>query len=122
MRDLQAQLRGLALRFGKLEQGWILVERRVGRAKARVGRAVDTLRFVVLDQLWRWAVGVKLDLIDGWHSLAARIIEKLLQVWDGKVGNANILDTTGGRKLLHLLPRLDEVPVWEVLFLVARVC
>lgn len=100
---------------------------------------MDALRVVVRNQLGRWVVGVQLDLVDRRHDLGARVVEELLEVLDAEVGDTNVPHLAGGRQLLHLLPlpvlvgaamaggkaigvpSLDEVPVREVLLLVAGV-
>lgn len=79
---------GLALGLGDLGKSLILRKRAVGGAQAGVGGAVDALLLAVVDQLRRWVVWVELDLVDGRDGLAARVVEKLLQVLDGKVGDA----------------------------------
>lgn len=55
---------------------------------------------------------MQLNLIDGWGDLTRRIIKQFLQVLNGKVRDADILDSSGVWQLLHLRPCLDEVPVW----------
>lgn len=54
-------------------------------------------------------------------NLARWVIEQLLQVLDGKVGDTDVLDLTSSRQLLQLLPCLDEIPVWEVLLQICGV-
>ena len=58
---------------------------------------------------------MELDLVNGWHNLGAWIIEQLLEVCDAEVGDTNGLHLAGLGELLHFLPGLDEVPVFEVL-------
>ena len=53
--------------------------------------------------------------------LCRRIVEQLLQVLNTKVGNANVLYFASADQLLHLLPCLDEVPVWQMLLEVGRI-
>ena len=82
---------------------------------------------------------MELDLIDSWNNLgtvsdrsrdaagkfsylAGWVIEELLQIPDTKVGDTDVPDLSSGRKLLHLLPCLDEIPVWVMLAQVVRVC
>jgi len=76
---------------------------------------VNVLGLAEVDELWRWVVWVKLDLVDGWDGLARLVAEELLEVLDGKVGNTNVLDAAGSWELLKLSPGVDEVPVWVVL-------
>lgn len=119
--DQQNLLRGLALLLSELQQGRILVERGIGRAEAGVTSGVDTLGRVVGNQLGGGVVGVKLDLVDSGDDLGGGVVQKDLEVLDAKVGDTDVADLAGGRQLLHLLPGLDEVPVWQVLGLVVGV-
>lgn len=43
------------------------------------------------------------------------MVKQLLQILNSKVGDTNVPDLARSRKLLHLLPGLDEVPIWQVL-------
>ena len=117
----QHLLRGLALLLRHLQQGGVAVQRAVGAAEAAVARAVDALLRAVLHQLRRRAVGVQLDLVDGGHDLAGGVGEQLLQVADAEVRHPDVAHPARRRQLLQLLPRLDEVPVGEVLLRVGRV-
>ena len=110
----------LALLVGNLLEGLVTGKRRVGRAEARVGSAVNALLLAVLDQLWRWVVGVQLDLVDCGCGLAARVVEKLLEMLDAEVGDTNVLRAARLKDLLHLGPGLDVVPVIVVLLQVLR--
>jgi hypothetical protein len=67
-------------------------KRRVGRAEAGVGSAVDALLLAVVDELGGRVVGVKLDLVDGGDGLAGLVLEENLEVLDGEVGDTDILD------------------------------
>lgn len=113
--DEQNLLGSLALLLSELEKSGILVERRVGGAKARVSGRVDTLGSVVSNQLGRGVVGVQLDLVHSGNDLGRGVVKKLLKVLDAEVGDTNVADLAGGRQLLHLLPGLNEVPVGQVL-------
>ena len=104
--DQQHLLRALALLLGQLQQSRVLVERRVGRSKARVASAVDALGGVVGNELGRGVVGVQFDLVDGRNDLAARVVQENLQVLDAKVGDTNVPNLAGSRQLLHFLPVL----------------
>lgn len=100
----QNLLGSLALLLGQLEEGLILVERRVGGAEARVAGRVDALGGVVGNQLRGGVVGVQFDLVDSRDDLAAGVVQELLEVLDAEVGDTNVTDLAGGGKLLHLLP------------------
>ena len=113
--DLQDLSGGLALLLSDLAEHWVLGQRAVGGAEAGVGGAVDVLLLAVVDQLRAGVVGVQLDLVDGRHGLAARVVEQLLHVLNAEVRDTNVLDAAARGQLLHLLPRLDEVPVRVVL-------
>lgn len=65
---------------------------------------MDALGCVVGDQLGGGVVGVQLDLVDGGHDLAARVIQELLQVLNAEVGDTDVADLASGRQLLHFLP------------------
>jgi hypothetical protein len=39
------------------------------------------------------------------------VVQQLLEVGDGEVGNTNVLDLTSVEKLLHLPPGVHEGPV-----------
>lgn len=93
-----------ALLLGQLQQGRVLVQRRVGGTQAGVAGGVDALGGVVSNQLGRRVVGVQLNLVDGGHDLGAGVVQKLLEVLDSKVGNTDVLNLAGGRELLHFLP------------------
>ena len=97
-------LNRLALLLGQLQESGVLVERRVGGSQARVSGAVDALGGAVGDQLGRGVVGVQLDLVNGGNSLAARVVQELLEVLDAEVGDTNVLNLAGGRELLEFLP------------------
>ena len=47
---------------------------------------------------------MKFDLIDSGDSLAGGVVEKFLEVFDGKIGYANILGFACCRQFLHFLP------------------
>jgi hypothetical protein len=47
-------------------------------------------------------------------DLCRRIIQKDLQILDPEVRHPDIPHLTSPHQLLHLLPRLDEVPIWQV--------
>ena len=66
------------------------------------------------DELRRGIIGVELDLINGWDSLARMLGEKVLEVFDAEVGDSDIADFVFG-ELLHLLPSLDKIPVRQML-------
>lgn len=66
-------LRRAALPLSELEEGGVLVQRRVGGAEARVGGGVDALGGVVGDQLGGGVVGVEFDLVNGWDNLVLSI-------------------------------------------------
>jgi len=76
---------------------------------------VNVLGLAEVDELWRWVVWVKLNLVDSWNGLAGLVAKELLKVLDGKVGDTNVLDAAGRWELLKLSPGVDEVPVWVVL-------
>ena len=82
---------------------------------------MNALLLAVLNELWRWVVGVELDLVDSWDGLAGWVVEKNLEVLNGKVGDTNVLDATRGWQLLQLLPGVDKSPVWVVLLEIVRV-
>lgn len=46
--------------------------------------------------------------------LACWVVEENLEVLDGEIGDANVLDFASSRKLLNLCPCLDKIPVWEM--------
>lgn len=112
--DEQNLLRGLALVLGNLEESWVLVKRRIGRAETGVSSAVNTLGGVVGNELRGGVVRVQFDLVDSRDDLGGGVIEQLLQVLDTKVGDTDVANFACGRELLHLLPGLDEVPVRKV--------
>jgi hypothetical protein len=101
LQDLSSRL---ALALGNLLQDLVVGERRVGGAEARVGSAVDALLLAKLDELRRGVVGVELDLVDGRNSLTRLVLEKDLEVLDGKVGHTNVLDAARSGELLKLSP------------------
>ena len=100
----QDLLRGLALLLRELQKSRVLVERGVRGAKTGVAGRVDALGGVVRHQLGRGVVGMQLDLVHSGDDLAARVVEELLKVLDTEVGDTNVTDLAGGRKLLHFLP------------------
>jgi hypothetical protein len=61
----------------------------------------------------RRVVGVELNLVHGRGGLEARVGKELLEVLDGEVGNTNVL--------LELSPRVEEVPVGQMLLEVVGV-
>jgi hypothetical protein len=95
-RDLVSNLQdlssGLALALSNLLQCLVVGKRRVGRAEAGVGSAVDALLLAVVDELGGRVVGVKLDLVDGGDGLAGLVLEENLEVLDGEVGDTDVLD------------------------------
>lgn len=119
--DEQDLLGGLALGLGDGQEGLVLAERGVGAAEGRVGRGVDVLALEVLDELGRGVARVQLDLVDGGRDLCGLGGEQLLHVCDVEVGHADVLDLARVEQLLHLAPRVDEVPVGVVLLEVVRV-
>ena len=80
----------LALVVGNLLKSLILREWAVGRTKARVCGTVDALLFAVIYQLWRGIVGVQLYLVDRRRCLAAWVIQQLLKIPDGEVGDSDV--------------------------------
>jgi hypothetical protein len=58
---------------------------------------------------------------EGKTDLGGRVIEENLEVLDPEVGNADVANLACADQLLHLLPRLDEIPVREVLLQVIGV-
>lgn len=72
----QHLLGSFTLLLRELQQGWVLVERRVGGSQARVTGAVNALGGVVRNKLGRGVVGVQLDLVDGRDDLAAGVIQE----------------------------------------------
>lgn len=54
-------------------------------------------------------------------NLGRRVVEQDFQVLDAEVGDAYVFDLAGPNQLLHLLPCLDKVPVWQVLLQIGRV-
>lgn len=54
-------------------------------------------------------------------DLSRWIIQENLEILDPEVRYSDIANLPGPDQLLHLLPRLDEVPVWEVLLQVIGV-
>lgn len=64
---------------------------------------------------------MKLNLVDSRCDLEPGVGEQLLEVLDGEVGDTNVLDATGLRKLLELCPSIKEVPVRVVLAQIIRV-
>lgn len=125
----------LFLVLGKFLELLVLVERGVSGAETRVGGAVNALVLAVVEELgpvWtvslgcmyiyelklaclRGVVGVELNLVNGRCDAEARIGKELVEVLDGKVGDTNVLDAAGLGQLLHLSPRVLEVPVGVVL-------
>lgn len=67
--NIQNLLDGLVVALSDLSNGGVLVERRVGGAKAGVGGGVDPLLLEVGEELGRGVVGVELDLVDGRDDL-----------------------------------------------------
>jgi hypothetical protein len=112
LQDLSSRL-GLGL--GNLLQHVVVGEGRVCGPEARVGSAVNALVRAVLDELGRGVVGVELDLVDGGNSLARVVLEKHLEVLDGKVGHTNVLDAARGGEFLQLSPRINKAPIGKVL-------
>jgi len=102
--DQQNLLRSLTLLLSELQKCRVLVQRRVGRAKAGVASGVDALGGVIGNQLGRGVVGVQLDLVNGGNDLGAGVVQEDLEVLDTEVGDTNVADLAGSRKLLHLLP------------------
>jgi hypothetical protein len=102
--DQKNLLGGLALLLGELEEGGVLVQRRVGRAQAGVTGGVDALGGVVGNQLGGGVVGVQLDLVNSGDDLGGRVVEEDLEVLDAEVGDTDVADLASGRELLHLLP------------------
>lgn len=76
---------------------------------------MDALLLAVVEELGGGVVGVQLDLVDGRGNLEAGVVEELLEVLDGEVGDADVLDAARGGELLHLSPGVEEVPVGVVL-------
>jgi hypothetical protein len=109
----QTLLHAHALLLRQIQQRLVLVQRRVRAAEARVTRAVDVLLLAVGDELRGRVVGVQLDLVDGRRGFG--VFEQDLEVLDGEVGDADVLDFAGARQLFELGPGLLEVPVGEVL-------
>ena len=105
----------LALLLSQLLERLVLVERRVGGAEAGVCRGVDVLLLEVVDELGGGVVGVQLDLVNGGGDLEGVGGEELVEVLDGEVGDANVLDAARFRQLLHLGPGVAEVPIGVVL-------
>lgn len=54
-------------------------------------------------------------------NLGRRVIEQFLEVLDTEIGDSNVLYLASGRQLLHLLPCLNEIPIWEVLLQIGGV-
>lgn len=67
--NIQNLLDGLVVALSDLSNGGVLVERRVGGAKAGVGGGVDSLLLEVGEELGGGVVGVELDLVDGRDDL-----------------------------------------------------
>lgn len=65
---------------------------------------MDALLLAVVDELGRGVVGVELNLVDCGDGLARGVVEELLKVFDGKVGNTDVLDTAGSGQLLEFSP------------------
>lgn len=103
---------------------------------------MDALLLAVLEEFGRRAVGVEFDLVHRRDGLACWIVQELLEVADGEIGDADVcgptsamahlfvcaieiqrtLDSARRRQLLHLSPGLDKVPIGQVLLLIIRVC
>lgn len=64
---------------------------------------------------------MELNLVHGRCDLESGVGEELLEVLDGKVANANVLDASRLGELLKLGPGIKEVPVRVVLLEVIRV-
>lgn len=58
---------------------------------------------------------MELDLVDRWDDLRLRVVVQSLKVADTKVGDTNVPDLAGGRQLLHLVPCVHVIPVWNTL-------
>ena len=99
-------LGSLALLLRQLQQGWVLVERRVGGSQAGITGAMDTLGVAVCNQLGRGIVRVQFDLVDSGDDLAAWVAQEDIEVLNTEVGDTNVLDFAGFRELLHFLPVL----------------
>lgn len=69
---------------------------------------MDALGGVVGNQLRGGVVGVQFDLVDSRDDLAAGVVQELLEVLDAEVGDTNVTNLAGGRKLLHLLPERGQ--------------
>lgn len=69
---------------------------------------MDALLLAVVHELGAGVVGVELNLVDGGDSLAAGVVQELLHVLNGEVGDTNVLDAARSGELLHLLPGLDD--------------
>lgn len=72
---------------------------------------MDALCGVKRNELRRWVTRVQLDLVDCRHDGGVRVSEELLEVAHGKVGDANVADLACCEGLLHVVPRVDKVPV-----------
>lgn len=101
---------------------------------------MDALFGVVGNELGGRVVGVEFDLVYCWDdlervskstqtdykkevatNLGSWVVEQLLQVLDCKVGDTNVLYFASGWQLLNLLPRLDEIPIREMLLQICGV-
>jgi hypothetical protein len=58
-----------------------------------------SLSFAEVDNVLLWEGRMVLDLIDSWYD--CRVWEKLFEVADGIVGDADSLDFSGGQQLFH---------------------
>lgn len=74
-----------ALGVGDLLESLIFRQWAICRSETRVCGRVDAFRLAIIQKLWRRAVGMKLDLIYGWSSLATWIVQEFLQVLDAKI-------------------------------------
>lgn len=95
--------RGVVL-VGQRDDELVLEQRATDRAKGREGGHDNVVLLAEFHELELGQQRVELDLVDGGDNLG--LLEQLLEVRDGEVGDTDRLGLAGLQNSLHLLPGL----------------